>query len=494
MKLFVSRMSECILRAGINKTGTPRKSVRIIALTVAMVLFWSAPAAHATTIDDMQSEIDSINSEINDLESQKRDAEKAKNEAQSGLSGTNSQINSISGAMGDLDTEIEGINMELVGLLTDIDLISSDIDNKTEEIARTQEEYDEAVATRDEQYASMKVRIRYMYEMGDATYISIFLEATTSSLADALNKAEYVEQLYAYDRQMLEEYKQTVEYTKEVWDRLEEEKSELETSKQELEEEQQYLEEVEAQLEEEYENYSVMLAQARQQAAIYTAKINQQTSEIRSIEKAEAEKKREAEAKQREIEAEQERIKAEQERIKAEQEAAAAYEAAVAAGYSAEEIASMTSITSQLTTNSGTTTTGTTSSSSSSSSSSSGTTVTASGSGKGAQIANYALQFVGRPYVAGGTDPYNGSDCSGFTSAIYQAFGISLPRTSYAQSSVGTAVSYDQAKAGDIIYYGGHVGIYIGNGQIVHASTQRTGVKISSATYRSIVTIRRVVN
>ena len=463
------------------------RSVKITALIIAVVLFWSAPTAQATTIDDMQSEIDSINSEISDLENQKRDAEKAKNEAQSGLSGTNSQINSISGAMGDLDTEIEGINMELVGLLTDIDLISSDIENKTVEIADTQEEYDQAVATRDEQYASMKIRIRYMYEIGDATYISIFLDAATSSLADALNKAEYVEQLYAYDRQMLEEYKQTVDYTKEVWDRLEEEKSELETSKQELEEEQKYLEEVEAQLEEEYENYSVMLAQARQQAAIYTAKINQQTSEIRSIEKAEAEKKREAEAKQREIEAEQERLKAEQEA----QAAAAAYAAALEAGYSADEIASMTSITSQLTTDSNQSPT---SSSSSSSSSSSGTTVTASGSGKGAQIANYALQFVGRPYVPGGTDPYNGSDCSGFTMAVYQAFGISLPRTSYSQSSVGTAVSYDQAKAGDIIYYGGHVGIYIGNGQIVHASTQRTGVKISSATYRSIVTIRRVVN
>ncbi|MBO4899863.1 MAG: C40 family peptidase [Lachnospiraceae bacterium] len=472
-------MSECILRA-IRK----HRLYRITALIVAVVLLGYAPTAYATTIDDMQSEIDSINSEINDLENQKRDAEKAKNEAQSGLSGTNSQINSISGAMGDLDTEIEGINMELVGLLTDIDLISSDIENKTEEIAKTQEEYDEAVATRDEQYASMKVRIRYMYEIGDATYISIFLEATTSSLADALNKAEYVEQLYAYDRQMLEEYKQTVDYTKEVWDRLEEEKSELETSKEELEEEQKYLEEVEAQLEEEYENYSVMLAQARQQAAIYTAKINQQTSEIRSIEKAEAEKKREAEAKQREIEAEQARIKAEQEA----EAAAAAYAAALEAGYSEEEIASMTSITSQLTTNN------TTSTASSSSSTSSGTTVTASGSGKGAQIANYALQFVGRPYVSGGTDPYNGSDCSGFTMAIYQHFGISLPRTSYSQSSVGTAVSYDQARAGDIIYYGGHVGIYIGNGQIVHASTQRTGVKVSSATYRSIVTIRRVVN
>ena len=77
--------------------------------------------------------------------------------------------------------------------------------------------------------------------------------------------------------------------------------------------------------------------------------------------------------------------------------------------------------------------------------------------------------------------------------AVYQAFGYSLPRTSYAQSNVGREVSYSDAQPGDIIYYGGHVGIYIGGGQIVHASTERTGIKITAATYRSIITVRRVV-
>ena len=95
--------------------------------------------------------------------------------------------------------------------------------------------------------------------------------------------------------------------------------------------------------------------------------------------------------------------------------------------------------------------------------------------------------------MAGGTSLTNGADCSGFVMAGYQAFGISLPRSSYAQAGVGTAVSYSEAKPGDIIYYGGHVGIYIGNGQIVHASTERTGIKITSATYRSIITVRRIV-
>ena len=115
------------------------------------------------------------------------------------------------------------------------------------------------------------------------------------------------------------------------------------------------------------------------------------------------------------------------------------------------------------------------------------------GGGKGQQIADFACQFIGNPYVAGGTSLTNGADCSGFVMSVFKEYGISLPRSSYAQSTVGTGVSYSEAKPGDVIYYGGHVGIYIGNGQIVHASTERTGIKITSATYRNIITVRRIV-
>jgi len=120
-------------------------------------------------------------------------------------------------------------------------------------------------------------------------------------------------------------------------------------------------------------------------------------------------------------------------------------------------------------------------------------TPSSTGSAKGQEIANFAVQFVGYPYVAGGTSLTEGADCSGFTMAVYQNFGISLPRTSASQAAVGRGVSYAEAAPGDIIYYGGHVGIYIGNGQIVHASTQATGIKISNALYRSIITVRRIV-
>lgn len=119
-------------------------------------------------------------------------------------------------------------------------------------------------------------------------------------------------------------------------------------------------------------------------------------------------------------------------------------------------------------------------------------------SSAGQQIADFATQFVGNPYVWGGESLTNGADCSGFTKAVYANFGVSLPHSAAAQSGYGTAVSYDQMQPGDLLFYDngggiGHVSMYIGNGQVVHASSSTTGIKISSADYRTPVAIRRMV-
>ena len=109
-------------------------------------------------------------------------------------------------------------------------------------------------------------------------------------------------------------------------------------------------------------------------------------------------------------------------------------------------------------------------------------------------VADFAVQFVGNPYVWGGTSLTGGADCSGFTQSVYANFGISLPRTSYEQQNAGTEVSYADAQPGDLICYGGHVAIYMGNGRIVHASNSVDGIKISdNAAYRTIVSVRRLV-
>ena len=118
----------------------------------------------------------------------------------------------------------------------------------------------------------------------------------------------------------------------------------------------------------------------------------------------------------------------------------------------------------------------------------------ASNAGLGQQIADYGLQFVGNPYVYGGTSLTNGADCSGFVQSVYRNFGINLPRTSGEQGACGSAVaSLAEAQPGDLIWYSGHIGIYIGNGQIVHASSAKTGIKVSNAGYRTILSIRRIV-
>ena len=116
-----------------------------------------------------------------------------------------------------------------------------------------------------------------------------------------------------------------------------------------------------------------------------------------------------------------------------------------------------------------------------------------SGSGTGASLASYALQFVGNPYVYGGSSLTGGTDCSGFTMSVYKNFGVSLPHSSGAQRSMGYSVGgLANAQAGDIVCYSGHVGIYIGNGQIVHASTAKTGIKVSNAGYRNVLDVRRI--
>lgn len=397
-------------------------SMMIVLLMLAVVV----ESADATTISDIQKD-------------------KEKNEEL--LKEVNEQIADYKGAQADIGSEIEELDAELVSLLTDINLIEEEISNKEEEIAQTQADYDTAVETKDAQYESMKIRIKFMYEQGDVTYLQLLLQS--SDIGDALNKAEYIEKLYEYDSKLLDEYQVTVETVAALQEQLEDEKSELQTSKYELEEAQTYAQELLAQKQEEYDNYDVILAQAKQEAAAYTTKIKQETAQIKKLEE-EARRKAEEEAR-RKAEEEEARRKAED-----------------AAGSKSEETQKKPTTTAPV--------------------------VASYGSASGQEIAKYACQWVGNPYVAGGTSLTNGADCSGFVQSVYKAFGYSLPRTSYSQSQVGRSVPYSEAEPGDIIYYGGHVAIYIGNGQIVHAATARTGIVTQSATYRSIITVRRIVS
>ncbi len=179
----------------------------------------------ATTISDLQEDI-------------------KKNQSQ--LDKTKDKISDAQDAQEGVEEEIADLDTEIVAILTDINLIEDAIEDKEAEIAATQVEYEAAVADKDEQYASMKIRIQFMYEKGELSYLQMFFGS--ESMGDMVNKANYVEELYKYDRRLLEEYEETVQRVAALQDRLEEDKSELETSKIELEEGQAYMEEMLAQI------------------------------------------------------------------------------------------------------------------------------------------------------------------------------------------------------------------------------------------------------
>ena len=394
-----------------------------------------------------------------------------------------------------LESQIESLNSDLVNVMVSIQTLESDIASKEAEIEKTQGDLTKAQNAKDKQYGAMKKRIQYLYEKGgNNAWFQMMLNA--DNLADLLTRAEYTQQMYEQDRESLQKYARTIEEVQKLEDQYEQEKADFETMKEEYEAQQsnlQYQLDVTRANSADCENE---IAYAQQQATEYANLLEQQQAEIEQLEAeriaAEEEARRQAEAEAAAAAAAQE---AAQNGDDSSEDVQYDEDGKVVSGssdgssdYEYDEYGNVIDTDNTVDYNSEA------SSSDSSADSSSDSSSASSSSGSGSSVVSYATQFVGNPYVWGGTSLTSGADCSGFVQSVYANFGVSLPRTSYEQQNAGYEVSYADAQPGDLICYGGHVAIYMGNGQIVHASNSRDGIKVSdNAAYRTITSVRRLV-
>ena len=388
-------------------------------------------------------------------------------QTQANLDSVSSYIDTLEQDKATLLGQIDSVDQELVTTIAYIDSLNISIEDMNTKIEQTAVDLAAAEETKAVQYEAMKKRIQYIYEEGgNAGWATILL--ADGDITELLNKAEYTQQMYDYDRECLEEYAATVEQVETLQAQQTAQQAELVELKGEQEQYQQSLEVQLANLQATSSDYEAELLKAQELANQYTGLINQQNEQIAIL-------------------VEQQRAAAEAAAAQAAAEAAAAQQAAAAqaAQTTTQTTGGGSSYVPDTTTDTGSNTGG----SSSETESSGGASYDSS---LGQAIVNYACQFIGNPYVWGGTSLTNGTDCSGFTQGVYAHFGYSIPRTSGSQRSAGYAVSYSEAQPGDLICYEGHVAIYMGGGTIVHAANESVGITTGSATYRTILSVRRI--
>ena len=435
---------------GINgNRGRQRKAILILAVLVLAV----------------QAPLPGRASPVTRAEQERRRAEEEKSRAES-------EAQQLEEKLGQSRQKEQAMEEELVRLLALKDILESDMEELKTQIQGADRDYRQAEEKRQRQYDILKKRIQFLYEEGDITYLDILLKA--KNIGDVVSQTEYFRQLYEYDQEIIQRYEKLKQEAAGKKELLEEKQSQLEVMEEENESQQKELEGFIAARQKESSGFALELEEAQARAAQAAGEVIRKTEEIRILR-----------ARQ-----EEERIRQEKERIRQEQESAGQESGAAGrepggAGREPGGAGREPGGAGQESGSAGT--------AQDSAGTAGGRPVKSIGGTEfGRNVADYALQFVGNPYVYGGTSLTGGTDCSGYTQSVYRHFGVSIPRTSGEQAGFGREIPYEEMEPGDLVCYSGHVAMYIGGGRIVHASSRKEGIKVSNdPAYRTIVSIRR---
>lgn len=410
-----------------------------LCVTLAATAIPFASAVSQADIDALESQQAELQSQMSSVQSQIDELENQQNTA--------------------LDQAL--LYQQQLGLLTQqVNDTQAVIDDYEAQIAETQVQLEAAQAEAEEYYQLFCERVRDTEETGGISYWSILFDA--ASFSDLLDRINFVRDVVTYDNSVVDSLEAARQQVADTEAQLEQEKAAQETALAELESQQAAIEDASAKNEE-------LLAEIQANQAVYADQLAALESENHDLEQN--------------IITSKEEYQKEQER-KAQEEAAASQPPA-----------------DNSSNNSGNNGGSDNSGSNNSSDDTEEELPPVPSSGNGDAVVEYAMQFLGNPYVWAGTSLTNGCDCSGFTMQIYAQFGVSLSHSSWAQSRSGVEVSASNAEPGDLVFYqssgsatGGHVGIYIGNGQMISALSSKYGICISNVKYdKAGLTFRRVL-
>ena len=413
------------------------------------------------------------------------------------------QVETLENQKSEVEAQADSVNSQLVSLLVSYKALQQDIENQQVRIGEVGQDLAVAQENEQKQYEDMKLRIKYMYENGDASFAEAILTAT--SYSDLVNKSEYVEKVHGYDRNKLMEYVQTKEEVANLKTELEGEQADMEVMAQEMNSQKTNLESTLTQMRAQIADFDTQLANAQAEADAKVARMQEEQQLAQS--KSENQAGNGSSANQVVSAANTGTTKP------------TGGNTAPSTGNTTTPSTGNTSTTKpaggNTTPSTGNTTTPSTGNTSTTkpaggtaapstgnagttakpSTGSTSNTSKPSNASAGQKIANKGCEYIGNPYVYGGNSLTNGIDCSGFVQQIHAKYGISTPRNSTSLRYGGKAVAVSDMMPGDVVCYEGHVAIYIGGGQIVHASNSKPypagGIKTSNAYYRTIVAVRR---